>query len=272
LDLSGSEQGAGGIGGLLAVLDAVNGSHFAAFDGNGNVTALVSAAGANSATYEYGPFGEVLRATGPMAKANPSGFSTKSRDDETDLLYYGYRYYNPSTGRWLSLDPLETAARNTAHLGMEMFSGLQPVKVDAQSGFFANPTLGGDSDYFAFGNAPLTHYDSLGLASVPCTTPEVNGCVYQCKTDYPGADTAQHCKAELYNFLFFCVRSHWCNCTCKCTQVGGAKPDPGDPQHKVYVAYECPGFGQLGGSWPKGVPIPSTITPLCADLKKKMGN
>ena len=35
--------------------------------------------------YDYGPFGEVLRATGPMAKANPFRFSAKYQDDETDL-------------------------------------------------------------------------------------------------------------------------------------------------------------------------------------------
>ena len=56
--------------------------------------------------YEYGPFGEVLRATGPMAKANPFRFSTKYQDDETNLLYYGYRYYSPSFGRWISRDPI----------------------------------------------------------------------------------------------------------------------------------------------------------------------
>jgi RHS repeat-associated protein len=39
-----------------------------------------------------------------MAKLNPFRFSTKYQDDETDFLYYGYRYYNPSTGRWLSRD------------------------------------------------------------------------------------------------------------------------------------------------------------------------
>jgi RHS repeat-associated protein len=54
------------------------------------------------AQYEYGPFGELLRATGPMAKANPFRFSTKYQDDETDLVYYGRRYLNTSTGRWLS--------------------------------------------------------------------------------------------------------------------------------------------------------------------------
>ena len=72
------------------------------------MVALVKAAdGTSSAVYEYGPFGELLRATGPMAKANPLRFSTKFQDDETDLLYYGYRYYNPSTGMWLSRDPME---------------------------------------------------------------------------------------------------------------------------------------------------------------------
>jgi RHS repeat-associated protein len=107
LDLSGSLQGAGGVGGLLEVNDAVNGVQFAAYDGNGNVAAQVAgASGTTSAQYEYGPFGEGIRATGPMAKANPFRFSTKYQDDETDLLYYGYRYYNTSTGRWISRDPL----------------------------------------------------------------------------------------------------------------------------------------------------------------------
>ena len=106
LDLSGTTQGAGGVGGLLEIKDAVYGVQFAAFDANGNVAALVKATdGTASAQYEYGPFGEVIRATGPMAKANPFRFSTKYQDDEADLLYYGYRYYNPSTGRWLSRDP-----------------------------------------------------------------------------------------------------------------------------------------------------------------------
>jgi len=56
LDLSGSLQGAGGVGGLLAVTDTANGTHFPAFDGNGNVMGLVNGAnGTMSAQYEYGP-------------------------------------------------------------------------------------------------------------------------------------------------------------------------------------------------------------------------
>ena len=53
-----------------------------------------------------GPFGEVIRATGPMAKANPFRFSTKYQDDETALLYYGDSYCDAGTKNWLSRDPI----------------------------------------------------------------------------------------------------------------------------------------------------------------------
>ena len=44
-----------------------------------------------------------------MARANPFRFSTKYQDDESDLVYYGYRYYGASAGRWLSRDPIAEA-------------------------------------------------------------------------------------------------------------------------------------------------------------------
>ena len=52
-----------------------------------------------------GPFGEVLKKTG-AAGSVPFRFSTKYQDEETGLLYYGYRYYQLITGRWLSRDPI----------------------------------------------------------------------------------------------------------------------------------------------------------------------
>ena len=107
-DLSGSMQGAGGVGGLIEVsyYGAATTNCFVAFDGNGNVSALVNAAdGTILANYEYGPFGELIRATGLLAKVNPFLFSTKYYDWETGLYYYGYRYYNPIPGKWLSKDP-----------------------------------------------------------------------------------------------------------------------------------------------------------------------
>jgi RHS repeat-associated protein len=35
------------------------------------------------------------------------GFSSKYTDKESGLLYYGYRFYNPTQGRWSNRDPIE---------------------------------------------------------------------------------------------------------------------------------------------------------------------
>lgn len=106
-DLSGTIHGAGGVGGLLAINDPANGSQFVTHDAKGNVTALVSASnGAYTAQYEYDPFGRLLRATGPMAANSPFHFSDKYEDTEVGLIYYGYRYYNPSLGTWQNRDPI----------------------------------------------------------------------------------------------------------------------------------------------------------------------
>jgi RHS repeat-associated protein len=108
--LSGSSQGAGGVGGLLCInaLSPLASSLFPLYDGNGNILYLVdSATGTTAAQYEYSPFGEPLRATGRAATVNPFRFSTKYTDAETGLLYYGYRYYSPSLRRWLTRDPIE---------------------------------------------------------------------------------------------------------------------------------------------------------------------
>jgi RHS repeat-associated protein len=119
LDLSGSPQGAGGVGGLISmtVHSGPNaGTYFYCYDGNGNVVALVNAAnGSLAQTYEYDPFGQITRSSGYLGNLNPFLFSTKYYDWETGLYYYGYRYYNPSTGRWPNRDPIR-------ELGFEIVS------------------------------------------------------------------------------------------------------------------------------------------------------
>jgi RHS repeat-associated protein len=109
LDLSRTEQGAGGVGGLLAMKDIVAGkTYYYTYDGNGNVQQVVDSSTGNIvADYVYGPFGEIVRASGPLAKLNRFRFSTKYTDDESGLVYYGYRYYAPSLGRWINRDPIE---------------------------------------------------------------------------------------------------------------------------------------------------------------------
>lgn len=124
LDLSESRRGAGGLGGLLWLNTATNGTHVAAYDGNGSVLGLIGTDGAVSARYEYGPFGELLRMSGgALAADNPWRWGTKRADPTTDLVHYEYRVYSPRLGRWLSRDPIgEAGGRN-----LYAFAGNDPV-------------------------------------------------------------------------------------------------------------------------------------------------
>jgi RHS repeat-associated protein len=117
IDLSGSLQGAGGINGLLSQMhtDSSGSSqvfHYT-YDLNGNVSEVLDGSGAIAAHYEYGPFGEVLREAYQSLEVRRSlgeggfRFSTKYYDTELKTYYYGYRYYDPSIGRWLNRDPIE---------------------------------------------------------------------------------------------------------------------------------------------------------------------
>ena len=83
---------------------------FLAYDGSGNIMALLKEGSAQpvepDAVYEYGAFGERQDIWGAYAKENPFRFSTKYTDTETGLIYFGFRYYAPSLGRFLTRDPI----------------------------------------------------------------------------------------------------------------------------------------------------------------------
>ena len=109
LDLSGSFQGAGGIGGLLAMTEnsAVSPTHsYYHADGNGNVTALVNANQIIVGRYLYDPFGNTLSISGPKAFVNPYRFSSKPLHELSGMYDYLYRWYSPELQRWPNRDPI----------------------------------------------------------------------------------------------------------------------------------------------------------------------
>ena len=109
LDLSQTQQGAGGVGGLLAVSVAGGadpGIFYPAYDANGNITEYVDATGDVAASRTYSPFGETTAATG-NADAFSHWWSTKPWDPVTGFSEYEFRMYNPELGRWLSRDPVD---------------------------------------------------------------------------------------------------------------------------------------------------------------------
>jgi len=109
-------------------------------DFHGNVVCLISAeTGKAVEVYRFSAFGEeqLFDGNGQELESalNPWRFSSKRYDEETGLVYFGRRYYDPVVGRWVTPDPI---------------------------GFEGGPNL-----YAYVLNAPLTHVDLYGLIQNP---------------------------------------------------------------------------------------------------------
>jgi RHS repeat-associated protein len=136
LDFSGTMDGAGGIGGLLARTDA-NGSAFYHADGNGNITAMMDADGNEVAKYLYDPYGNLIAMWGTLAQINTIRYSSKEIDLKSGNYYYGNRFYDPNLQRWPNRDPIEED--------------------------------GGINLYEFVKNSPISWFDSDGAAPMSCS-------------------------------------------------------------------------------------------------------
>lgn len=116
-DLSGSMEGAGGIGGLLGRSHGYSSGNWSTHsyyhaDGNGNVTYMLNSSQSVVASYKYDPYGNTLSSSGSLADENVYRFSSKASMNSLagvygpQLYYYGYRWYAPSLQRWMNRDPI----------------------------------------------------------------------------------------------------------------------------------------------------------------------
>jgi len=155
-DLSGSLEGAGGIGGLLArtsqaYQDAPLAGHsFYHCDGNGNITMLIDSSQGIVAKYLYDAFGNMLSKSGLLADANVYRFSSKEWHANSGLVYYLYRYYDPNLQRWPNRDPIgETGFETLARLPDFLEEDEEP------------------NDYAFIDNCATSDYDPFGLMPPP---------------------------------------------------------------------------------------------------------
>lgn len=82
-------------------------------------------------TYRYNAFGKETifdkegKQISESAIGNPWRFSSKRKDPETDLIYFGRRYYSPSMGKWITSDPSGFAD------GINLYTYLQHNPINA---------------------------------------------------------------------------------------------------------------------------------------------
>ena len=82
-----------------------DGSWFAyGWDLTKNICEVFGPAGYIRTNYTYSPYGEVI-ASGDVTQ--PIQWSSEYYDLETSVIYYNYRYYNPSMGRWITRDMIQ---------------------------------------------------------------------------------------------------------------------------------------------------------------------
>lgn len=102
---------------------------------------------------EYLPYGEVMVDEQQSADyATPYKFNGKELDEETGLLYYGARFFDPKRVLWYSTDPMEVKYPNVTSYGYTMGNPVNAIDYEGQLIIFINGQHGGSGGSRAYWN------------------------------------------------------------------------------------------------------------------------
>src|ERR1700678_163581 len=124
-------------------------------DGLGSLTSLSNTSGALAQTYTFDSFGRQTAASGSLTNAYQ--YSGRELDSETGLYYYRARYYDQSTARFMSEDPIgfnggsnfyryanniPTILIDPSGLDPNCVNGLMPLTLNNAESYIGQKTLG----------------------------------------------------------------------------------------------------------------------------------
>jgi RHS repeat-associated protein len=142
--------------GILFAIDRGGARLYVASDLTGSPRVVTDAAGVVLRAIEYDAFG------GVVADSNPGlwlavGFSGGLADPATGLVRFGWRDYDPRSGRFTARDPAEYEGRQA---NLYVYCGSDPVTFLDPTGLF---TIGG-SFYHGIGGGLSVTFNSDGLS------------------------------------------------------------------------------------------------------------
>ncbi len=100
-------------GTVTYVYTDAQGTPLAKADANGNIIA----------TFDYAPYGAQALGTPPSGP----GYTGHVNDPDTGLVYMQARYYDPATGRFLSVDPVGPSPGNTFNFNRYGYANNNPI-------------------------------------------------------------------------------------------------------------------------------------------------
>ncbi len=97
----------------------------------GSANIITDATGALRSLTEYDPFGKISRFVRFGSKINTGWqyFNDKPFDDETGLIFYGARYYDPKLGRFITADTIVQEPGNPQTLNRYTYCNNNPVNL-----------------------------------------------------------------------------------------------------------------------------------------------
>lgn len=109
-----------------------SGTSFYGYDGHGSVRLLTDASGAVADRYEYETFGTIINQVG--FTPNVYLYSGEQNDPNLGLLYLRARYMNSTSGRFLTLDPIDGSTVDPPSLHKYQYASANPVNLHDPSG------------------------------------------------------------------------------------------------------------------------------------------
>ena len=106
--------------------------------------------------YEYGTFGQTTYQNNTSAFPVSNRYTGQIADDETGLLYYGGRYYDPQLGRFIQPDPTVPDPTDSQSLNRYSYCRNNPLNATDPSGYETVDTYGDGGDGTDGGNGIYT--------------------------------------------------------------------------------------------------------------------
>jgi len=119
-------------------------------DGQGNVRFLTDPSGDKVKSYNYDPFGNLVSSVG--TQDGVYRFSGEQNDTESGLYFLRARYYDPTSGRFISRDPVSGYTRIPQTQNAYTYAGNNPINLIDPLGLdYTDVSIGGGARFFNIG-------------------------------------------------------------------------------------------------------------------------